>query len=71
MITPVKITRAGTYLTHHIPFNLGFAGAAPQVPKLIYWVEVEKSGRRVPGVASEFAMVGWFDKGNSDEVNPY
>lgn len=67
MVSPIKITRAGTFLSHHIPFNLGFAGAAPQVPKLIYWVEVEKSGRRVAGVASEFAMVGWFDKGNSDE----
>src|SRR3989338_706323 len=64
---PVKITRAATFLSKHIPFHLGFGTkSAPQVPKLIYWVEVEKSGKKFQGCASEFAMVGWFDKGNNE-----
>src|SRR3989338_2950955 len=66
MISPIKITRAGAYITPPIPFRLGFGNhSRMEVPKLIYWVEVE-GGKKSRGVASEFAMVGWFDKRNKE-----
>ena len=63
MTTSIKITKAGVYLSRHIPFHLGYVDAPPmKVKKLIYWVDIEVNGKRAPGIASQFAMFQWFDK---------
>ena len=65
MVGQVKITRAGMFISTPVPFGLGFGKSSRnQVPKIISFIGVEKDGREYLGAADEFAMVGWFDKGN-------
>ena len=66
MTIPIKITKAGAYLSRPIPFGLSFGKrTGKELRKLIYWAEVEAAGKRASGIASEFVMDFWFDKKNS------